>query len=68
MKVLRIILKKLREVLALLKMLEVEFKKIKRQKDAKPSKEEVMTLLTGKGIQFDPGMAVDDLIALIPKE
>lgn len=44
------------------------FKKIKRQKDAKPSKEEVMTLLTGKGIQFDPGMAVDDLIALIPKE
>ena len=32
MKVLRIILKKLREVLALLKMLDTEFRKIKRQK------------------------------------
>ena len=32
MKVLRIILKKLQEVLALLKMLDTEFRKIKRQK------------------------------------
>ncbi len=32
MKVLRIILKKLLEVLALLKMLDTEFRKIKRQK------------------------------------
>lgn len=44
------------------------FKKVRKPRDAKPSKEEIMKLLTDKGIAFDESMTVDALIELIPKE
>lgn len=44
------------------------FKKARKPRDAKPSKEEIMKLLTDKGIAFDESMTVDALIELIPKE
>lgn len=44
------------------------FKKARKPGDAKPSKEEIMRMLTDKEIAFDKSMTMEELIGLLPKE
>lgn len=45
-------------------------KNIKRKKTTpeKPNKEEIMKILTEKGIKFDKNESVEELLSLIPEE
>ncbi|MGN1165079.1 MAG: hypothetical protein ACI4S2_01460 [Lachnospiraceae bacterium] len=45
-------------------------KTLKRKKAniKKPNKDEIMKILTEKGIEFDKDAKVEELLALIPKE